>query len=91
MGNSSIKVKQENLSVKDIIITDNSIIDTNQLDSIVGSVVKQYIERSEIGKMKYGTTMDRDDLSMKEWIQHMQEELMDATLYLEKIKKINKS
>ena len=29
----------------------------------------------------------RDDLSMLDWIQHTQEELMDATLYLEKLKK----
>jgi hypothetical protein len=38
--------------------------------------------------MKYGTDLDRDDLYFIEWIQHTQEELMDATLYLEKIKKI---
>ena len=31
--------------------------------------------------------MDRNDLSTLEWLQHLQEELMDATLYLEKLKK----
>ncbi len=31
--------------------------------------------------------MDRNDLSPLEWLQHLQEELMDATLYLEKLKK----
>ena len=56
-------------------------------DSIVESVVSSFRERSEIGTRKYGTTLDRDDLNMKDWIQHLHEELMDAILYLEKIKK----
>jgi hypothetical protein len=34
--------------------------------------------------------MDRNDLTPMEWIQHLQEELMDAVVYLEKIKRINK-
>jgi hypothetical protein len=55
-------------------------------DSIVNSVVGSFIERSNLGQLKYGTTLDRDDLTMNQWIQHMQEELMDAILYLEKIK-----
>lgn len=56
-------------------------------DSIVESVVSSFRERSEIGTRKYGTTLDRDDLSTKDWIQHLHEELMDAIIYLEKIKK----
>ena len=56
-------------------------------DSVVQSVLDQYIQRSMVGKKKYGTTLDRDDLSIGEWIQHTQEELMDATLYLEKLKR----
>ena len=59
----------------------------SQIDSVVQSVLDQYIQRSMVGKKKYGTTMDRDDLSIGEWIQHTQEELMDATLYLEKLKR----
>ena len=58
-----------------------------QLDSVVTSVMQKYIERSLVGKKKYGTTLDRDDLTIVEWINHTQEELMDATLYLEKLKK----
>ena len=59
----------------------------SEVDSVVQSVLNQYIERSLVGKKKYGTTLDREDLSVVEWIQHTQEELMDATLYLEKLKK----
>ena len=44
--------------------------------------------RSKIGTEKYGTTLDRNDLKPLEWLQHAQEEAMDFTLYLEKLKKI---
>lgn len=37
--------------------------------------------------IKYGQTLDRNDLSLLDWINHAQEELMDGILYLEKIKK----
>lgn len=55
-------------------------------DKIVKSVIKKYQERSEIGQKKYATTLERNDLTLIQWIQHLQEELMDATLYLEKLK-----
>lgn len=55
-------------------------------DKIVDSVIAQFRTRAEKGKRKYGTTMERDDLTFAEWIQHLQEELMDAVVYIEKIK-----
>ena len=55
-------------------------------DSIVKSVLNSYKERSRVGIEKYNKTMDRNDLSTSEWLQHLQEELMDATLYIEKLK-----
>ena len=58
------------------------------MDSIVTSVIKQFKTRSEFGEKKYGVNMDRDDLSFKEWVTHMKEELMDAILYLEKLEKL---
>jgi hypothetical protein len=57
-----------------------------QTDSIVEEVIDLFRKRSEQGLKKYGTTLDRDDLSESEWIQHLQEELMDAILYLTKLK-----
>ena len=56
-------------------------------DSIVDAVIKKFQERSEVGIKKYGVTLDREDLSVLDWIQHAQEEHMDAILYLEKLKK----
>ena len=56
-------------------------------DSIVDSIVKKFLERSDLGQKKYGTTLDRTDLKTLDWINHAQEELMDGILYLEKLKK----
>ncbi len=56
-------------------------------DSIVAAVVASFLQRSELGQKKYGTTLDRTDLKTLDWVQHVQEELMDAILYLERLKK----
>jgi hypothetical protein len=56
-------------------------------DTIVNSVVLKFLQRSELGKKKYGVTLDRTDLQPLDWICHAQEELMDGILYLEKLKK----
>ena len=56
------------------------------IDSIVDSVVKQFKDRSKLGIDKYGTTMDRKDLSTLEWLNHAQQEAMDFCLYIEKLK-----
>ncbi len=57
------------------------------MDSIVTAVIEKFKSRAAVGKAKYGTDLDRKDLSILEWIQHAQEEHMDAILYLEKLKK----
>ena len=56
------------------------------MDSIVLSIIKQFEERSVKGKEKYGTDLDRTDLSLLDWIEHAKQEHMDAILYLEKFK-----
>ncbi len=56
------------------------------MDSVVSSIVEKFKQRSEFGLKKYGTNLDRKDLSFLEWVNHAQEELMDAILYLEKMK-----
>jgi len=56
-------------------------------DKIVLSVMAKYAERSATGLKKYGTTLDRGDLTIFDWINHAQEEAMDFTLYLERIRK----
>jgi len=55
-------------------------------DTIVELVIEQFKQRSEVGIKKYGVTLDRTDLTPLDWMNHLQQELMDATLYIEKLK-----
>lgn len=57
------------------------------VDTIVESVIVRFKDRSIKGIKKYNNTMDRDDLSITEWIDHAIEEQMDNILYLTKLKK----
>ena len=57
-------------------------------DYVVDSVIDQFIDRARFGRGKYGKGMERDDLSILEWIEHAKQEHMDAILYLEKLKVI---
>ena len=59
----------------------------NKTDSIVDSVIDQFVERAKFGKEKYNTDLDRTDLSLLDWIEHAKQEHMDAILYLENIKR----
>lgn len=52
-------------------------------DKNVESVRQKLLDRSQVGIVKYGCTTDRDDLSLIDWLTHLQEELMDASVYLE--------
>jgi hypothetical protein len=75
----------KSMKVKD---TMSEWIDTQVKDSVVQSVINKFKQRSEVGIKKYGTTMDRDDLTKQDWIEHAQEEAMDLILYLEKLKRL---
>ena len=56
------------------------------MDKNVKNVIVQLRSREEQGMMKYGVNTERKDLSTLEWLQHLQEELMDAAVYIEKLK-----
>jgi hypothetical protein len=62
------------------------LLEKQMKDTIVESVIEQFKQRSNVGINKYGVTLDREDLNALEWLQHLQEELMDATLYVQKLK-----
>ena len=70
--------------IRDIMVNNPEVV---REDSIVNEVVDNFKERSRIGVLKYNTTLDRDDLSIEQWLSHAIEEAMDLTLYLTKIKK----
>jgi hypothetical protein len=56
------------------------------MDKNVENVVTQLRTREETGMNKYEVNTERKDLSTLEWLQHLQEELMDAAVYVEKLK-----
>ena len=55
-------------------------------DRYVQQVKEKFEQRSQTGIKKYDTTLERDDLSIIDWLTHAQEEAMDLTLYLEVLK-----
>ena len=65
----------------------NDSVTIQQEDTVLLAVMAKYYERSKRGQAKYGTNLDRTDVNLLGWLEHLQEELMDATLYIEKLKK----
>lgn len=56
------------------------------MDKNVSNVLAKFVRREAMGFAKYGTTTERQDVNLGEWLTHLQEELMDAVIYLERIK-----
>lgn len=65
---------------------DHSINPCN--DRNVEAVVIRHRDRAAHGLAKYGTTTERQDLTLAQWIQHAQDESMDHSIYLERLKGI---
>ncbi len=61
-----------------------------QRDPIVENVKRLYDVRSKIGIDKYNTTLFDSPDGFYKFLNHLQEELMDATLYVEKLKNMKK-
>jgi hypothetical protein len=55
-------------------------------DPVVESVVNKFVSRSDVGFAKYGKTLRDDDSDLFTWVNHLQEELMDAVLYMQRLK-----
>ena len=56
-------------------------------DQNVLEVIESFKRRSEVGFKKYGTNTERTDIDLLGWLNHLQEELMDATIYIQRLKK----
>ena len=57
-------------------------------DKIIEQVINKIKSRSDVGYKKYGVTLQEDDQSLEVWLTHIQEELMDAVNYIEKLKQV---
>jgi len=58
-------------------------------DKVVQDVKDLYEQRSQVGIKKYNTTLEDSKDGLNTFLIHLQEELMDATLYIEKLKNLN--
>jgi len=59
------------------------MISNQSRDPNVNAVCAKLVQRSEVGLRKYGVTTARPDLSLADWLNHLQQELMDAAVYCE--------
>ena len=60
-------------------------------DKTVEKVINRFLERSELGQIKYNTTLDKNNLPLSECLRHSIEEKMDDILYMQRaLDEINK-
>ena len=57
-------------------------------DKIINRVIDKIQKRAEAGYKKYGVGLDKDEQSLDTWLNHLQEELMDAANYIEKARSV---
>lgn len=50
--------------------------------NITKGIIKDLIDSDKKGVEEYGTTVDREDYNLKEWLQHAYEETLDTAKYL---------
>lgn len=55
-------------------------------DRNVEAICELHRQRAEHGLQKYGVSTERDDFTLLEWLQHLQDELMDGAVYTQKLK-----
>jgi hypothetical protein len=53
-------------------------------DSVVQTIIERFVERAKFGEKKYGTNLDRKDLSLEDWLEHSIQEKLDDILYMQK-------
>jgi hypothetical protein len=53
-------------------------------DKVVEAVRDDLLQRSQFGLAKYGTTLERTDLNLRDWLQHAYEECLDQANYLKR-------
>lgn len=54
------------------------------MDKNVTDVIEKYKKRADHGFKKYGVTTERTDIDLQGWLVHLQEELMNATIYIQR-------
>lgn len=55
------------------------------MSEVEDDVCKKIQARAVVGLEKYGVTMEREDFTQLDWLTYLQEELMDAVVYLQRL------
>ena len=55
------------------------------MSQVTEQVINDIQQRELKGIETYGTTMDREDLTQDQWLQHAYEEALDFVIYLRKL------
>ncbi len=58
---------------------------SSNLDPNVEIVRLKLKQRAELGMLKYGVDTTREDIDLIGWLQHLQDELMDASVYVQRL------
>lgn len=62
------------------------------MDKVVEEVCNDLKRRSEVGIKKYGITLEKEDLPLRDWLEHAYLECLDQANYLKKaIMELDKS
>jgi hypothetical protein len=74
--------------IRSVIVNGPEVVKPKRIveDTIVSSVMFQLAQRSMVGQSKYGTTLDENN--QDDFLEHLKQELLDAVLYIEKLKRI---
>lgn len=80
---NSIFIKDDSGDIREFWVKSFELV-REKTDAIVQSVVNKFIQRSKVGIEKYGITLNENN--QDDFLNHLQEELMDATNYIEKLK-----
>ena len=83
-------LKKINMSEREIMDGKNGIVARESYgfrDEVVKNVVDKFVKRSDVGYAKYGQTLHEERTSrvkgLAEYLNDIQEELMDAVLYIQ--------
>jgi len=83
-------LKKINMSDREISDAKNGITSRREYgfrDPVVRSVVDKFVDRSNVGYAKYGSTLDDERRfkmkGLQKYLNDIQEELMDAVLYIQ--------
>lgn len=57
---------------------------STQIPDTEAEVVKDILARQELGLKKYGTTVAKNPLELRQWLQHSYEEKLDDAVYMKR-------